>query len=240
MRSRRPPYAAQGRPPPITLPRHVRSGPDAVADLRPAPGDAEAGHHLVEQQQRPVLVAQLAQALQVPLGRRDDAHVPRDGLDDEAGDLPRVLLEHRTCIGEVVVMDDHGVPRHRPRHAGAARRPERQRPAAGRDEQPVDVAVVAPDALDDEVAPGGGAGEADGAHRRLGPAVDEPHHLDRRQGRARSPARAASRPRSATRSSSPGRSPSTAPRPPARSRARRSAARSCRRSRCTRCRPRRG
>ena len=50
--SARPPKAPQGRPPPMILPRVVRSGCDAVELLRSAERDAEAGHDLVEDEQR--------------------------------------------------------------------------------------------------------------------------------------------------------------------------------------------
>ena len=77
---------------------------DVIAHLRAAPGDAEAGHHFVEQQQRAVLVAQLAQALQISGGGQDHAHVSRDRLDDEAGDLVGVFLEDCFGLFEVVVV----------------------------------------------------------------------------------------------------------------------------------------
>ena len=61
-------------------------------------------------------------------------------------------------------------------------------PGAGRDalggqagtrlgEQPVDVAVVGAGELEDRVAAGGGAGQPDGAHRRLGPGRGHAQHL---------------------------------------------------------------
>jgi hypothetical protein len=55
-------------PPPITLPNTVMSGLKpgiscGVDALRAAQRHAEAGHHLVEHQQRAVLRAQLAAAL---------------------------------------------------------------------------------------------------------------------------------------------------------------------------------
>ena len=50
-------------------------------------GHAEAGHHLVEDQQRGVAVAELAQPLEEAGQRRHAAHVPRHGLDDDAGEL---------------------------------------------------------------------------------------------------------------------------------------------------------
>ena len=55
-------------------------------------------------------------------------------------------------------------------------------PAAAR--KRVRVAVVAADELDDLLAPRVAAGDAHGAHRRLGARVDHAHQLDRRHGRA--------------------------------------------------------
>ena len=63
--------------------------------------------------------------------------------------------------------------------AGARRDSLRREPRPGLGEEAVGVAVVGAGELDDRVAAGGGAGEADGAHRRLGAGVDDAHHLDR-------------------------------------------------------------
>ena len=57
MISRRPPYAPTGSPPPMILPRQVRSGSTPSDVLRAAVGEPEAGDHLVEDEQRAVLVA---------------------------------------------------------------------------------------------------------------------------------------------------------------------------------------
>ena len=65
-------------------------------------------------------------------------------------------------------------------HARARRDPERGEPGAGAREQRVDVAVVAAGELEDPVAVGDAAREADRAHRRLRAGRDEPHQLDRR------------------------------------------------------------
>ena len=95
IRSRRPPYAATGSPPPITLPSVVRSGVDAEALARAAGRDAEAGHHLVEDQQRAVLVGERAQRREEAGIGRDEARVADDRLDDDRGDAAGVLAQQR-------------------------------------------------------------------------------------------------------------------------------------------------
>ena len=60
---------------------------DPEEGLCSAAGDPEAGHHLVEDQQAAVLVAQLAQAFQVARHRRDAVHVARHRFDDDRRDL---------------------------------------------------------------------------------------------------------------------------------------------------------
>ena len=93
MMSARPPYAPTGKPPPTILPSTVRSGVSPKQLLRPAVGQAEAGHHLVVDQQRAVLLRQPAQ-FRAELGRRrDQAHVADDRLEDDAGDLVALRLE---------------------------------------------------------------------------------------------------------------------------------------------------
>ena len=64
-------------------------------------------------------------------------------------------------------------------HARAGRDRLRREARAGLGEQAVDVAVVGAGELDQPLAAGRRAGEADRAHRRLGPGVDHPDHLDR-------------------------------------------------------------
>src|SRR5260370_23547926 len=70
----------------------------AVNRLRPPKRDAEAGHDLVEDQQRAALVADLPQTLQESLRRRDTAHVAGDRLDDDGGDVVAMLV-HRVRDG---------------------------------------------------------------------------------------------------------------------------------------------
>ena len=77
----------------MILPSVVRSGRDLVQLLRTAEGDAEAGHDLVEDQQRAFAAGDLAQEFQVARLRQNAAHVADDGLDDDAGDLRLELVE---------------------------------------------------------------------------------------------------------------------------------------------------
>ena len=48
---------------------------------------AEPGHHLVEDEQRAVLVGELAQPLEKARLGKDEAHVPGDRLDDHGRDV---------------------------------------------------------------------------------------------------------------------------------------------------------
>ena len=68
-------------------------GRDAVERLRAAAMDAEAGHHLVEDEQRAVCGRHLAQPLQKTVGRRDQAHIAGHRLDDDGGDAVRKLRQ---------------------------------------------------------------------------------------------------------------------------------------------------
>ena len=75
----------------------LRDGDDVGDDVpvlagEPAAGAAEAGHHLVEDQQDAVPVADLADRLQVAVGRRDDAVRARHRLEDDRGDGVRPLV----------------------------------------------------------------------------------------------------------------------------------------------------
>ena len=77
------------------LPEDRQVGPDAEALLRAAAGDAEAGDHLVEDEQRARGVAERAQRLEEPGLRRDAAHVPGDRLDEDRGEVLAVRARPR-------------------------------------------------------------------------------------------------------------------------------------------------
>ena len=75
----------------------LRDGDDVRDDVpvlagEPAARAAEAGHHLVEDQQDPVAVADLADRLQVAVGRQDDPVRPGDRLEDDRRDRVRALV----------------------------------------------------------------------------------------------------------------------------------------------------
>ena len=97
-------------PPPAILPSVTRSGRDAVALRRAAAGDAEAGHHLVEDEHRAVPGAALAQAVEEAVGRRHAAHVADHRLDDHRGDAARRLGEAAIDAGQIVEAGDRACP----------------------------------------------------------------------------------------------------------------------------------
>ncbi len=156
-------------------------GGHAEQRLRASPADPEAGHHLVEDQQRAVAVAEIAQPGEETGDGRDQVHVAGDRLDDHGGDLIPRTREERLDRREVVVRREQGVGHHGGRHAGGGGDADRRRAGAGGDQEGVGMAVVAPCEFDEAVAPGGGAGEAQGRHGRFGPRVDQADHVDRRQ-----------------------------------------------------------
>jgi hypothetical protein len=120
--------------------------------------------------------------LQVALARRHAAHVADDWLDDDGGDAVAVLFKHGGQRRLVVEGRGDGVARYFGGDAGAVGQSERRHAGARLDEEAVAVAVVTALELDDLAAARDAAREAERGHRRLGPAVDHPHHLDRWHG----------------------------------------------------------
>ena len=204
MRSRRPPTAAQGKPPPITLPRTVRSGrmpKSSCAPPRPT--------------RKPVMTS--SKTSSAPLAShaaRSSSRKPAAGgttpmfaaigsTTTQAISSPRAVerLAHRR---PVVVRQDDRVGDGARRDAGRPGQPQGRHARPGGREQGVAVPVVAALELHDGRAAGRAAGEADGGHRRLGPGRDQADHLDGRHGRRRSVRPGAPRPRSARRTTSRG------------------------------------
>jgi len=148
--------------------------------LRAAVRDAEACHHLVEDEQRAVVVAELAQPREEGLVRHDEARVAHDALEDDTGDLALVRLEE--CLDGLEVVVRRHQRRLRCAHGDARRirQPKRRDARARRHQESVGVPVVAAVELDDLFALGVRAHQPQHAHARLGARVGEAHHLDRR------------------------------------------------------------
>mmetsp|Transcript_16779 Transcript_16779/g.47749 ORF Transcript_16779/g.47749 Transcript_16779/m.47749 type:complete len:314 (+) Transcript_16779:108-1049(+) len=107
--------------------RHV--GRDAEVLLGPAVGDAEAGHDLVEHQQRAVLRGELAEALQELHGGRDEARVADHRLQNDSRDvIPlqqglnrlQVVVLRAECCGCGSSGDARRIGETESRHAGAS------------------------------------------------------------------------------------------------------------------------
>ena len=158
--------------------RQVRGDP--VVGLGAAEGDTEAGHHFVEDQHHAVFVAGFAQAFEEARRRRHTVHVAGNRLDDDAGDLLADFAQGLAHRLDVVERQGQGVLGEGRRNARGVRHAEGQGAGAGLHQQAVGVTVVAAFELDDAVAPGVAAGQADGAHGRLGAGADHAHHLHRR------------------------------------------------------------
>ena len=149
----------------------------ALEAVPPGRRAAEPRHHLVADDEGPVLVRDPEESLGEPLDRRDDAHVAGGRLGDDAGDLVAANREGRLDRGEVVVGQHDRLGRRGGRNPGAVRQPERRDARARRGEQRVDMAVVAAGELHDDAPPGVAAGQPNRRHRGLGAAVDQAHLL---------------------------------------------------------------
>ena len=130
-------------------------------------------------------IAEAAQSREEPFAGRDHAHVAGDRLDDHGRDLVAVpgVLQGRVDRRQIVVAREDRVGRHRRRDAGARRHAERHRAGSRLHEERIRVPVITAFELEDLVAPGRRARDADRAHRRFRAGADEPHALHRRHQR---------------------------------------------------------
>jgi hypothetical protein len=161
MMARFPPYTASGSPPPTILPRHV-------------------GHHLVEDGDGAVPVAEREDLFEETRLGRDDPHVADHGLQDDGGDRVPARSEESAERGDVVVREGQRVGGGGHGDACRVGDAERRCARAGLHKEEVGVAVVAALELHDGVAPGEAAGNAESGHRGLGAARDGAEHLDGR------------------------------------------------------------
>jgi hypothetical protein len=134
---------------------------------------AQAGDDLVEDEHGALAVAQAAQALEEARLRHQPRRVVRHRLDDDRGDLLAVLGEHRLDVVEVVEAGDQGrVDRSVEHPRGLRVAPADQVGRAEDVAQDVVVkAVVTALELQDLLAPGDPAGQADRVVGRLRAAV---------------------------------------------------------------------
>ena len=144
---------------------------DAADFLIAAAGDAEAGHDLVEDEERAVGGGEGADEFEVAGFGEEEPGVGGNGFDDDGGDLVTGGGEEGFDGFGVVVGEDGGESGKGGGDAGAVWLAVGERTAAGGDEETVDVAVVAAVEFDDAVAPGEAAGEAETGHGGFGAAV---------------------------------------------------------------------
>ena len=163
----------------MILPSVVRSGVTPNTEPAPRVRDPEAGDHLVEQEQRPVFVAERAEPFEEPRFRRHHAHVRRDRLHDDHRDVAPAFGEDRSDRVQIVERRGDGVPRRSLRHAGRAGDAERGHTGSGTvREEGVGMAVVTAVELQQQVASRDAARQPDRAHRGLGSRRDETDHVD--------------------------------------------------------------
>ena len=128
----------------------------------------------------PLPARDLAQRLEVARLRRDRAHVPAHGLDDDRGEVAPVRRDDPLDRRHVVVGHDERVSHRALGHARGAGDAEGRDAGPGGDQQRVGVAVVAAVELEDLAPAGEAARDAQRAHGGLGARRDEAHLLDRR------------------------------------------------------------
>ena len=131
------------------LPERRQIRRDPVERLRAARVHAEAGHDLVEDEQRAVRGGELAQPLEEARGREHEPHVPDDRLEDHGRDL--VVALRRALLDRVEVVERRGerVGDRARRHARRVGQAERRDARSRLHEEEVGVPVVAADELDD-------------------------------------------------------------------------------------------
>ncbi len=169
----------------------LRHGEDVRDDVpvlagEPPAGTTEARHDLVENQEDPVPVADLADRLQIARRWRDDPVRAGHGLEDHRGDRVRALvledlLEVRRARADRARIRVTGrtAVRVRIEHPNDAAHPRLVRPAsrvARQDDRAVGRAVVRAVARDDLVPPGREAREPDRVLVRLRARVREERH----------------------------------------------------------------
>ena len=142
-------------------------------------GDAETGQHLVKDDERAVGVGNLVQAAVEAGFGGDHAHVAGGRLGDDGGNLTLVGFEGLAHGVQVVIGQNNGLGGGRGSHASRTRQRQGCHARTGLGEQRIHVAVVAASKLNDLVAAGHTAGQANRGHGRLGTCGHHAHLLNR-------------------------------------------------------------
>ena len=146
-------------------------GCDAFELLHAAESEAESRHDFVEDEQRAVLGAELADGGEVAGLGGDEADVADVGFEDDAGDLIGMGGKRGGQGGGVIKWKDDGLAGETCGDAGAIRVPVGQGAGTSFDEQGIRMTMVAAGKLDDFIAPRETTGEPHGGHRGLGAAA---------------------------------------------------------------------
>ncbi|MNJ66485.1 hypothetical protein D3C77_625670 [compost metagenome] len=104
--------------------------------------DPEAGHHFVKNKQAAVLRRNAAQAFQEARLRRDDTHIARYRLNNNAGDFLAKTFKSKLHRFKIVVRNRNRVCRNAFGNARAVWKPQRSHTGAGFNKQAVGVAMI--------------------------------------------------------------------------------------------------
>ena len=173
--------ASHRQPPADYLAQAGHVGLDAIALLRPAARDPEAGHHLVEDEERFRRTRLFPEHLEESRPGDEHTHVSHHRLDDGAGRLlPLRRPEEGAGRVGIVEGEDGGELRQLRRHSGRIGESQRLDAAARANEEAVRRAVIAAFVLHDALAPGEPASDAQRAGSRFRAARDEAYPLHAR------------------------------------------------------------
>ena len=170
--SARPPNAPTGSPPPMTLPRHVRSGRTPSRPWAPPRATRKPVITSSKISSAPTRSHSARRPSRKPGRGGTRSHVRGDRLDDHAR---RLVVE----LGDCVVRRHDRVRHLRVGDTSATRQSESGDPTAPSHEQRVGVPVIVAGELHQLAPSGEAAGQSDRAHRRLGAAAHQAHLLDR-------------------------------------------------------------
>src|SRR5262245_18440699 len=126
-----------------------------------------------------MMARQAAQLAKKILRRNDKSHVADDRFENDAGNLVAQGLEGELQRIDVVEPQQQRLRGTSLRHARAVGHAQRGGAGAGGHEETIDVAVVAASVLHYHVTVRVAAGQANGAHRRLGAGADHARHFER-------------------------------------------------------------